>query len=154
MESIHLNKEACFVSFFFLMKMTRGNQLSLRGTNQSQPLSVRGKQQNCFAGYEKKEKEKKKGTVWFPFQLWAYDWLIQTCPSAAHGFDPGQNTLISLWTGTALLYVFLLFQLGSATVLGSTGRSGGERESWGDFWACGERGSSSGGGLSGWKGLL
>lgn len=31
------------------------------------------------------------------------------------------------------LYVFLLFQLGSAAAFGSTGRSGGERESWGDF---------------------
>lgn len=54
----------------------------------------------------------------------------------------------------AALYVFLLFQLGSAAAPGSAGRSGGERESWGDFCACGERGSSSGGGLSGWKGLL
>lgn len=33
------------------------------------------------------------------------------------------------------VYVFLLFQLGSAAALASTGRSSGERESWGDFWA-------------------
>ena len=52
-------------------------------------------------------------------------------------FDPGQhnkNTHISFSASTGRLYdLFLLFQLGSAAAFSSTGRSRGERESWGDF---------------------
>lgn len=63
------------------MKMTEGNKRLPSGHKSFTATVTWGKEQNSSAG--------KEGTSWFPFQLWAYDWRIQTCLSAACGFDPG-----------------------------------------------------------------
>ena len=65
---------------------SRKTNFLLQGTNHSQSLWEKSK--NSFAG--------KEGTCWFPFQLWAYDWRVQTsaaCLSVASTLD--RNTQIS-----------------------------------------------------------
>lgn len=153
-KSIHLNKVARF-SIFSIVKMTEGSKCLPSGHKSFTATVTEGGRvgegaQNSLVLLVKRvhvdslsncELMIGKSRLFFQQQY------------VASALDTKKQPR-SLSQHTGRLYVFLLFQFGSAAALGSTGRSGGERESWGDFWACGERGSSSGGGLSGWKGLL
>lgn len=134
-ESIHLNKVARF-SIFSIVKMTEGSKRLPSGHNSFTATVTEGGgvgegAQNSLVLLVKRVHVDSLSNCELMIGKSRLFLQQQYVASALDQKQKQPDQSLSQHTGR--LYVFLLFQFGSATALGSTGRSGGERESWGDF---------------------